>query len=76
MSKVEEKVVDQLQCILDLWRVTYNVEDEKYIAKTNSLAVLNSEHIEYIRKLGLSIFSVQKTEHSIIVRFSDGGCSC
>ena len=76
MSKVEEKVVDQLQCILDLWRVTYNVEEEKYIAKTNSFVVLNSEQIEWIGKLGLSIFSIQKYEDVLTVKFSDGGCSC
>ncbi len=76
MSKIEEKVVDQIQCILELWRVTYNVEDEKYIAKTNSMVVLNPEQIEWISKLGLSIFSVQKYEDTLTVIFSSGGCSC
>lgn len=73
MSVVEEKVVNQLQFILDLWTVTYNVADEKYVAKTNSMVVLNSDQIEEIRRMSLSIFSVQKIEDTLIVRFSSGG---
>ena len=73
MSVIEEKVVNQLQFILDLWTVTYNVEDEKYVAKTNSMVVLNSEQIENIRRMGLFIFSIQKFDDTLIVRFSSGG---
>lgn len=75
MSVIEEKVVNQLSEILDLWKVTYNVEDEKYIAKTNSLVILNSEQIEWIGHMGLSIFSIQKYEDTLTVKFSSGGCS-
>lgn len=73
MSVIEEKVVNQLQFILDLWTITYNVEDEKYVAKTNSMVVLNSEQIEDIRCMGLFIFTVQKIDDTLIVRFSSGG---
>lgn len=73
MSVIEEKVVNQLQFILDLWTVTYNVADEKYVAKTNSMVVLNSEQIEKIRRMGLFIFTVQKIDDTLIVRFSSGG---
>lgn len=73
MSVAEEKVVNQLQFILDLWKVTYNVADQKYIAKTNSMAVLNSDQIEEIRRMNLFIFSVQKSDDTLIVRFSSGG---
>jgi len=75
MSAVEEKVVNQLCEILDLWDVTYNVADEKYVAKTNSLVVLNPEQIEWIAHMGLSIFSIQKYDETLIVRFSSGGCN-
>ncbi len=74
MSVIEEKVVNQLSFILDLWTVTYNVEDQKYIAKTDSMVVLNSEQIEKIRRMGLFIFTVQKFDDTLIVRFSSGGC--
>jgi len=73
VSVIEEKVVNQLQFILDLWTVTYNVADEKYVAKTNSMVVLNSDQIEEVRRMGLFIFSVQKYEDTLIVRFSSGG---
>ncbi len=73
MSAIEEKVVNQLSSILELWSVTYNVEDEKYIAKTNSMVVLDAEQIEWIREMHLYIFSVQKFDDTLIVRFSSGG---
>lgn len=76
MSVIEEKVVSQLSEILELWSVTYNVEDEKYIAKTNSLIVLNSEQLEWIGHMGLSIFSIQKYDETITIKFASyGGCS-
>lgn len=76
MSVIEEKVVKQLLSILDLWSVTYNVEDEKYIAKTNSFVILNCEQIEWINQMGLSIFSIQKYEDTLTVKFvSSGGYS-
>ena len=74
MSAIEEKVVKQLEQILGLWNVTFNVEEEKYIAKTNSLVVLNPEQLEWISQMGLSIFSVQKYEDTLTVKFSSGGC--
>ena len=49
------------------------MEDEKYVAKTNSMVVLNSEQIESIRRMGLFIFTVQKIDDTLIVRFSSGG---
>lgn len=75
MSVVEERVVKEIQSILDLWIVTYNVADEKYIAKTNSMVVLNSEQIERIGDMRLYIFSVQKYDDTLIIRFSSGGGS-
>jgi len=75
LSVIEEKVVNQLSNILELWRVTYNVEDEKYIAKTRSFIILDSEQLEWIGQMGLSIFSIQKDEDTLTVRFaSRGGC--
>jgi len=76
LSLVEEKVVTQISDILELWNVTYNVEDEKYVAKTNSLVILNSEQLEWIKCMGLSIFSIQHFENTLTVKFAScGGCS-
>jgi len=76
MSEIESMIVAQLQNILDLWKVTYNVEDEKYVAKTNSLVILNSDQIEWIGHMGLSVFSIQRYEDTLTVRFSSGGGCC
>jgi len=75
MSAVEEKVVNQLQEIMQLWNITYNVAEEKYVAKTNSMIVLDAEQLEWIRHTGLQIFSIQKYEDSLTIKFSSGGCS-
>ena len=73
---IEEKIVNQLSSILELWNVTYNADDEKYFAKTNSSVVLSSEQIEWIGKMGLYIFSIQKYDDTLTVKFiSAGGCS-
>jgi len=72
---IEERIVANIESILDLWDITYDKSDEKYIAKTNSNVILNSEQIEWIGKIGLSIFSVQKYDETLIVRFSSGGRS-
>ena len=73
MSVIEEKVVNQLQHILEFWTVTYNVADEKYIAKTNSFIVLNSEQLEWIRYMGLTVFSIQKYDDVLTVKFVSYG---
>ena len=57
---MHQKVADQLQGILEMWVVTYDRLDEKYLAETSSLVVLESEQLEWIHKMGLSIFSIQK----------------
>ena len=64
-----QKTIDQLQSILEMWVVTYDRHDEKYLAETSSLAILDSEQLEWIQKMGLSIFSIQKFDKKIIVRF-------
>ncbi len=69
-----EEIILNLQSILDLWDVTYDGMDEKYIAKISSSVVLNSEQIEWIAKMGLHIFTVQKYEDVLIVKFSAGVC--
>jgi len=73
LSAVEERIVKQIQSILESWHVTYNVADEKYVAKADVCVVLDSEQIEWIGNMGLRIFSVQKYGDTIIVRFSSGG---
>lgn len=72
MSLVEN-TVSQMQDALELWDIYYDETDEKYIARTNSYVVLNADQIEWIKTLGLSIFSVQKFEHTLTIRFSSGG---
>ena len=70
---IEEKTTDQLQTILEMWIVTYDAHDEKYIAETNSYVVLNSEQLEWIHQMGLTVFSIQKIDEKLIIRFSTGG---
>ena len=73
MSVIEEKVLNQLSEILELWSVTYNVEDEKYVAKNNSLVILNSEQLEWISCMGLTVFSIQKYDDVLTVKFVSYG---
>lgn len=73
MSVFEEKVVNHLSEILELWNVTYNVQDEKYVAKTNSLVILNSEQLEWINCMGLSVFSIQHFDNTLTVKFVSYG---
>ena len=72
---IEEKVVNQLREILASWYVTYNVADEKYVAKTDVSVVLDSEQIEWIGHMGLSIFSIQKYENTLTIQFVSAGGS-
>jgi len=70
---IKQQIADQLQCILEMWVVTYNEDNEKYIAETNSYVILNSEQLEYIHQMGLTVFSIQKFDEKLTVRFSTGG---
>lgn len=70
---IEEKVVMYLREFLDLWDVTYNVEEQKYVVKTNSFISLTAEQIEHIDKMGLTIFSIQKYVNTLVVKFVSAG---
>ena len=70
---LEQKTIDQLQTILEMWVVTYDRHDEKYIAETTGYVILDSEQLEWIHKMGLTIFSIQKFEKKLTVRFSSSG---
>ncbi len=70
---IEQKTADQLQSILEMWVVTYDRHDEKYLAETTSYAILDSEQLEWIHKIGLTVFSIQKFDKKLTVRFSTGG---
>lgn len=70
---LQENITSNLQTILDLWDVTYDKEDDKYVAKIRSFAVLSSEQIGYANNIGLKIFSIQKYNETLIIRFSAGG---
>lgn len=71
---IHQKIADQLQSILEMWMVMYDRQDEKYLAETTTYVVLDSEQLEWIHKLGLSIFSIQKFDKKLTIRFStDGG---
>jgi len=70
---IENEIVSKIVDVLDMWNITYDADDEKYIAKTNSYVVLNPEQIEWMRQLGLYIFSVQRFEETLTVKFSAGG---
>lgn len=73
MTMIEDQTLSQMQSILELWDVTYDSDDEKYIARTNSFVILDPEQIEWIGKMGLYIFSVQKFGGTLSVKFSSGG---
>ena len=68
-----QKTIDQLQTILEMWVVTYDRHDEKYLAETSSLVILDSEQLEWIHQMGLTVFSIQKFDKKLTVRFSTGG---
>jgi len=70
---INDDIVTKIQETLDLWDISYDPDDEKYIAKTNSFVVLNPEQIEWLRQFGLHIFSVQKFDQTLTVKFSSGG---
>lgn len=71
---MEEKTVKQLRSILDLWSVTYNVQDEKYVVKSNSIVTLDANQLDWINNtMGLKIFSISKYEDNLIIKFSTGG---
>jgi len=75
MSAVEERVVNQIQEVMQLWTITYNVEEEKYVARTNSMVVLDAEQLEWMRYMGLHIFSIQKYNDTLTIKFTSGGRS-
>ncbi len=70
---INDDVAEKIADVLDMWDITYDSEEEKYIAKTNSFVVLNPEQIEWMRQLGLYIFSVQRFDETLTVKFSPGG---
>ncbi|MCZ6582760.1 MAG: hypothetical protein O6761_06290 [Thaumarchaeota archaeon] len=70
---IHQKTADQLQTILEMWVVTYDRHDEKYLAETTAYVILDSEQLEWIHKMGLTVFSIQKFDEKLIVRFSSGG---
>lgn len=70
---IHQKAIDQLQTILETWVVTYDRHDEKYLAETSSLVILDSEQLEWIHQMGLTVFSIQKFDKKLTVRFSTGG---
>jgi len=70
---IEQQIADQLQSILEMWVVTYDRDDEKYLAETTSYVILNSEQLEWIHQMGLTVFSIQKFDEKLTVRFSTGG---
>ena len=69
----EQKIVDHLQSILEMWVVTYDRHDEKYLAESTSYVILDSEQLEWIHLMGLTVFSIQKFDKKLTVRFSTGG---
>ncbi len=72
MTTHENMILD-LQAILDLWDITYDSSDEKYVAKIKSFVILSSEQIGYVNNLGLRIFSIQKYEDTLMIQFSNSG---
>ena len=71
--RTRQKTIDQLQTILEMWVVTYDRHDEKYLAETTYDVFLDSEHLEWIHKMRLTVFSIQKFDKKLSVRFSTGG---
>lgn len=70
---IHQKTADQLQTILEMWVITYDRHDEKYLAETTSYVILNSEQLEWIHQMGLTVFSIQKFDKKLSIRFSTGG---
>ena len=56
-----------------MWDVSYDASDEKYVARTNANVVLDPEKIEWIGSFGLRIYSIEKSDITLRVRFSSGG---
>jgi len=63
-----------LESILDIWSVTYDGIDEKFVIEATNRVVLNNEQIEWINKLDLRIFSVAINDNIITIRLIEGGC--
>lgn len=70
---VQQQTADQLQSILEMWVVTYDRHAEKYLAETTAYVILDSEQLERIHQMGLTVFSIQKFDKKLTVRFSTGG---
>ncbi len=70
---VHQSTTDQLQAILETWVVTFDRHDEKYLAETTFYVILDSEQLERIHQMGLTVFSIQKFDKKLTVRFSTGG---
>jgi len=54
--RTRQKIIDQLQTILEMWVVTYDRHDEKYLAETTAYVILDSEQLEWIHQMGLTVF--------------------
>ena len=70
---IHEQITDYIQSILEMWVVTYDENDQKYTAETNSYVLLNPEQLEWIHQMGLTVFSIQQCDKKLTVRFSTGG---
>jgi len=70
---IEEKIAEHIQDILKIEEVTFDKDGEKYIAKTNSNVTLNCEQLGEIHHMGLTVFSIQKSDEELTIRFSTGG---
>lgn len=70
---IHQKIADHIQGILEMWVVTYDRCSEKYLAEITSYAELTTEQLARIHELGLTIFSIQKYDKKLTIRFSSGG---
>ena len=70
---IHQKITDHIQCILEMWVVTYDRYNEKYLAETTSYLTLDSNQLERIHEMGLTIFSIHNSDKKLIVEFSTGG---
>ncbi len=69
MNPIFEETTYQLQQVLDLFDVKYDEEDEKYVAITSVATVVDPEKIESIMRLDLMIYSIQKFDDTMTIRF-------